>query len=65
MIDVSLNRRVENYLGRLVVYFARPQIFDADKMALEAETLMLELDSDRINEVRRKAGYDAEGGSSP
>lgn len=52
MIDVSLNRRLHNFLGRLLVYFARPEIFDDVSLMKEADTLMGELDNDRSYEVK-------------
>lgn len=50
MNDV-LNRRVANYLGRLLVYFERPEIFDSLSLMKEASNLIMDLDDDRKNEV--------------
>ena len=52
-MNQALNRRVHNFLGRLAVYFARPEIFDSLSMMKEAGALMIELDNDRINEVNQ------------
>ena len=52
-MNQGLNRRVHNFLGRLHVYFERPQIFDNKAMAAEAYALMLELDANRDNEVTK------------
>lgn len=46
-----LNRKVHNYLSRLISYFERPQIFDDKAMATEAQALMFELDKDRKGEA--------------
>lgn len=48
----SLNRRMHNFLGRMVVYFERPQIFDSGAMVTEARDFMQALDDDRANEVK-------------
>lgn len=48
----ALNRRIANYLGRLIVYFDRPQIFDTLAMMKEAHALEIELDNARFNEVQ-------------
>ena len=47
----ALNRRIANYLSRLIVYFARPEIFDSVSMMHEAEKLIADLDEDRSNEI--------------
>ncbi len=52
-MNESLNRRIENYLQRLVVYFERPQIFDAPSMSKEACNLISDLNFDRKNEVTK------------
>ena len=50
-MNEALNRRIANYLGRLVQYFDRPQIFDQNSMQTEAEKLRHDLDDDRTNEA--------------
>ena len=47
----ALNRRIHNYLERLVVYFDRPQIFDAPSMSKEACNLISDLNFDRNNDT--------------